>query len=109
MLRLLRGTTHEVLTGVCMRRTDDGRETAFVARTTVRFRPFDDALLRAYVESNEPLDKAGAYGIQGRGALLVDGIAGSWSNVVGLPLELLPQAVQRLELNWLDLVADPEV
>jgi len=108
MLRLLRGKAHEVLTGVCMRRTDDGRETAFVATTTVRFRRFDDALLRAYVASNEPLDKAGAYGIQGRGALLVEGIAGSWSNVVGLPLELLPQAAQRLDLSWDDLVVDSD-
>ena len=107
MLRLLRGRTHEVLTGVCLLRIDDRRQTAFVAATAVRFREFDDAMLRAYVASNEPMDKAGAYGIQGRGAILVEGISGSWSNVVGLPLERLPQAGERLGFDWTVLTADP--
>jgi septum formation protein len=107
MLRLLRGRTHEVLTGVCMMRTDDGRPTALVSATAVRFREFDEVMLRAYVASNEPMDKAGAYGIQGRGALLVEGITGSWSNVVGLPLELLPQATERLGFDWAALTAGP--
>jgi septum formation protein len=107
MLRLLRGRSHEVLTGVCLLRIDDGRQTVFVAATAVRFRDFDDAMLRAYVASDEPMDKAGAYGIQGRGALLVEGITGSWSNVVGLPLELLPQAGERLDFEWASLTADP--
>jgi septum formation protein len=105
MLRLLRGRTHEVLTGVCLLRIDDGRKTALVAATAVRFRDFDDAMLRAYVASNEPMDKAGAYGIQGRGALLVEGITGSWANVVGLPLELLPPASERLDFDWTALVS----
>ena len=107
MLRLLRGRSHEVLTGVCLLRIDDCRQTVFVAATAVRFRDFDDAMLRAYVASDEPMDKAGAYGIQGRGALLVEGITGSWSNVVGLPLELLPQAGERLDFEWASLTADP--
>jgi septum formation protein len=56
----------------------------------VRFAPWDDALARWYVASQEPKDKAGAYGIQGLGVFLSEGIEGSWSNVVGLPLESLP-------------------
>ena len=56
----------------------------------MRFRPLEPATVAAYVKSGEPLDKAGAYGVQEFGALLVAGIDGSWSNVVGLPVERLP-------------------
>jgi len=90
MLQQLCGRTHEVLTGVYLLRTDDAREIVEVDSTTVRFRAYDDAAVRAYVASGEGRDKAGGYGIQGRGVLLVEGIRGSWSNVVGLPLERLP-------------------
>ena len=89
MLRRLRGRTHEVLTGVFLIRTDDGRTVGDVESTRVTFRDYDDATIRAYVAGGEPADKAGAYGIQGLGALLSLGIEGSWSNVVGLPLERL--------------------
>ena len=105
MLRRLRGRTHEVLTGVFLLRTDDGRSLGEVDTTRVRFRSFDEATLAAYVRSGEGVDKAGAYGIQGRGVLLVEGIEGSWSNVVGLPLERLPDWVSRLGVelaNWID-------
>ena len=104
MLRLLAGRTHEVLTGLFILRTDDGRSEGTVHSTRVRFRPFDDELVRWYVETGEPLDKAGAYGIQDRGALLVDAIEGSWSNVVGLPLERLPSLMAELGLDLLDYV-----
>ena len=60
-----------------------------VARTRVTFRPLTDEVIAAYVASQEPLDKAGAYGIQGLGSLLVESIAGCYFNVVGLPLALL--------------------
>ena len=84
-----RGRTHRVLTGVWVGRTDDPRTALGFAETRVRFRDFDDALARAYVRSGEPLGKAGAYAIQERGALLVERIEGSFSNVVGFPLERL--------------------
>jgi septum formation protein len=97
MLAELRGRTHEVLTGVFLARTDDGRATTGVETTRVRFRKYDDATIREYVASGEPLDKAGAYGLQGRGAELTERIHGSWSNVVGLPLERLPEWLARLD------------
>jgi septum formation protein len=91
MLRRLAGVRHEVLTACRVVRTDDGRAAAAVAVSGVLFHPWDETLARWYVKTGEPMDKAGAYGIQGRGVLLSAGIDGSWSNVVGLPLEALPR------------------
>ena len=91
MLRRLAGRTHEVATACRLVRTDDGCAAATIAVSSVRFRPWDERLARWYVATGEPMDKAGAYGIQGRGVALCTGIVGSWSNVVGLPLELLPE------------------
>ena len=90
MLERLSGRRHEVLTACRLRRTDDGREASATVRSAVRFRPWDETLARWYVATGEPMDKAGAYALQGKGVLLTDGIEGSWSNVVGLPLEALP-------------------
>ena len=87
MLRRLAGRTHTVITGVCI--AQEKREITFAERTSVRFLPLDDALINAYVATGEPLDKAGAYGIQGRGAVLVRAIRGDYTNVVGLPLPRL--------------------
>jgi septum formation protein len=91
MLRRLAGRAHEVLTACRLVRGDDGRAAAGVSVSRVRFAPWDEALARWYVATGEPMDKAGGYGIQGRGVLLSEAIEGSWSNVVGLPLELLPR------------------
>jgi len=102
MLRLLAGRTHEVVTGVCvlnLDRTPPGEAEAAV-RTRVRFRAYGEDTVRWYVASGEPVDKAGSYGIQGRGVLLAEGIEGSWSNVVGLPLETLPDLFRAAGLNW---------
>ncbi|MGN0520188.1 MAG: Maf family protein [Candidatus Fimenecus sp.] len=84
MLRALSGRTHSVFTGVYI--TDGEREFLFYAQTRVTFYQLTDAEIDAYVQSGEPLDKAGAYGIQGRGALFVEKIDGDYLNVVGLPL-----------------------
>ncbi len=90
MLRGLAGRTHEVLTACRLVRGDDGRAAATIAVSRVRFQPWDERLARWYVATGDPMDKAGAYGIQGRGVVFCAGIEGSWSNVVGLPLESLP-------------------
>ncbi|HKQ61450.1 MAG TPA: Maf family protein [Candidatus Polarisedimenticolaceae bacterium] len=105
MLRRLRGRAHEVLTGVCLLRTDDRRSSGGVDRTRVLFRDYDERTLAAYAASPEPRDKAGGYAIQGRGALLGAGLEGSWSNVVGLPLERLPGWLAELGFDltaWID-------
>lgn len=84
-LRALAGAWHRVTTGVCVRR-NDVRE-AFTVTTEVRFRELSDADIHAYLLTGEADDKAGAYGIQGRGGSLVAELRGSWTNVMGLPLE----------------------
>lgn len=99
MLRRLSGRDHRVLTGVCIVRRPGDARTATVATTIVRFRPLDAATIDWYVATGEPRDKAGAYGIQERGALLVDGIRGSWSNVVGLPMERLPSLLRDVGVD----------
>lgn len=88
MLGQLSGRTHEVLTGVAVAATSGEPTRAEVERTRVRFGELSAAEIEWYVASGEPLDKAGAYGIQGLGALFVDRLDGNYSNVVGLPLPL---------------------
>lgn len=100
MLRRLSGRRHDVLTALVAARTDDARRAIAVASTAVRFRPLSAEEIAWYVSTGEPADKAGAYGIQGFGALLTDGIDGSWSNVVGLPLERLPEVLERVGIPW---------
>ena len=84
MLRLLSGSVHDVLTAVAV---VGGRgDSAEVVRTRVRFTPLTEQEIAWYVETGEPMGKAGGYAIQGRGARFIDRIEGSWSNVVGLPV-----------------------
>ena len=87
MLRMLSGRAHRVHTGVAVRYR--GETTASVASTFVKLQPITDALLDWYIGTGEPMGKAGAYAIQGEAAVLVDGIQGSVTNVIGLPLALL--------------------
>jgi len=87
MVRQLQGRAHEVLTGVALVSATWAR--VAVAATTVWFAPMTTAEIDAYVASGEPMDKAGAYGIQGRAARYVTRIEGSYSNVVGLPVALV--------------------
>ena len=84
MLRTLSGNTHTVYTGVCI--TNGARTERFVSATNVTFYPLKDETIRAYVSTGEPMDKAGAYGIQGLGSVLVKGFFGDYFTVVGLPL-----------------------
>lgn len=87
MLRTLSGKSHTVHTGVTV--LYRGKEVSRTVATEVFFRTLSDEEIRAYVRSGEPLDKAGAYGIQGIGALLVEKIVGDYDNVVGLPAAAL--------------------
>lgn len=89
MLGLLSGRTHTVVTGLAVidARTSEVKTT--VVRTRVRFKPLSDEDVDAYIATGDPMDKAGAYGIQGRAAAFIEGIDGCYSNVVGLPLSEL--------------------
>ncbi len=92
MLRRLSGRTHTVFTGVCLLR--DGESEVFTEEAKVTFYPLSEEQIERYVATGEPLDKAGAYGIQGRGAALVEKIEGDFFTVMGLPAGAL---VRRLE------------
>ncbi len=87
MLRSLSGRTHQVYTGITV--TDGKKTVTDHAVTEVHMRPLTDGEINAYIRTGEPMDKAGAYGIQNRAALFVSGIGGDYANVVGLPLFLL--------------------
>ena len=88
-LMALSGRTHHVATGLALVSAGIGRTESACSVTTVRMRAFSAAEAAAYVHTGEPMDKAGAYGIQGKGALLIDSIDGDYFTVVGLPLALL--------------------
>jgi septum formation protein len=107
MLRMLSGRGHEVLTALRVERTDDGRSALRVAVSRVRFRAAPEPLLRWYVSTGEPHDKAGAYGLQGFGVFLTEGIEGSWSNVVGLPLESLPELLAEIGVDLFATILVP--
>jgi septum formation protein len=98
MLRALRGRTHEVITGVALVEAPAGREETAAVVTRVTMTNAADEDLAAYVATGEPLDKAGAYAVQGRGSLLIDRIDGCYTNVVGLPVETTRRLLQRLGL-----------
>ena len=86
MLASIAGREHTVLTGVAIEETPTGRQLASVEATRVRMARMSPAEVDWYVATGEPLDKAGAYAVQGRGALFVEAVHGNYTNVVGLPL-----------------------
>lgn len=89
MLEQLQGRTHRVVTAICLIHLRNHRQRIFAETTEVTFRRLNAAQIRGYVRKVKPLDKAGAYAIQECGDLLVQRISGSFSNVVGLPMERL--------------------
>lgn len=93
MLRMLSGRRHEVLTGVAVM-TARGMVSA-AGRTEVEFRTLTEEDIRRYIAGGEPMDKAGAYAIQGEGGRFVESVRGSWSNVVGLPRGLTMELLRR--------------
>ncbi len=99
ILLTLAGRGHQVITGVAVVQGETGRAEVSSAITAVHMRAFDAGEIAAYVATGEPFDKAGAYAIQGRGALLVEGIDGEYANVVGLPLVTLASLFRRFDLD----------
>ena len=93
MLRALSGSTHEVYTGVCVIR--GGRCLCRADRSAVTFRALSEEEIARYIATGEPMDKAGAYGAQGKGALFVERIDGDFFNVMGLPLCLLGEMLRE--------------
>jgi len=94
-LDLLSGREHRVITAFCLVDPISGKEVGAFDRTFVEFKKLTEGEIRTYVQSGEPMDKAGAYAIQGEGRHFVKEYRGSWSNVVGLPMEKLEEVLRR--------------
>ena len=94
MLRSLSGSEHRVYTSVCVMR--GGEELCEAEESLVRFRGLSDGEIRAYIATGEPMDKAGAYGIQGRACVFVSRIEGDYYNIVGLPVCRLGEMLKKL-------------
>ncbi len=95
MLKALSGTTHQVMTGICVFRVKDGFSVCDTVTTNVTFKRLTDETIDSYIRSGECLDKAGAYGIQGKGALLCKELSGDYFNVVGLPISKLADILKK--------------
>lgn len=105
MLRMLSGRTHTVITALCLLLRQGGRTVQTVQdapRSCVTFRPLSDEWIRWYIATGEPFDKAGAYGIQEYGALLIEKVQGCYFNVVGLPLATLAKRLEELGV-WMPM------
>ena len=100
MLGLLSGRTHQVMTGCTVLYRD--RAETFTEVTQVHFRPLSQGEIHRYVATKEPMDKAGAYGIQGGGALFCQGIEGDYYNVMGLPLCRLGEILKKAIPDWME-------
>lgn len=94
-LTQLSGKYHEVITGICVLRLSDNKKIVDYEVTKVKMREFSEEEIKRYIKTTEPMDKAGSYGIQGYGSLLVEKINGDYFNVVGLPVSKLGQILYR--------------
>jgi septum formation protein len=99
MLATIAGRTHIVYTGVTLQNVSQGWLETRIAESEVRMLPLSSEDIAWYVETGEPLDKAGAYAVQGIGAMFIDSIHGSYSNVVGLPLATLFQMLRKAGID----------
>lgn len=101
MLEYLQGRTHDVYTGVTVmvREGEDEKICTFHEKTEVTFYSMTESEIENYVSTGEPMDKAGAYGIQGKSAIFVKGISGDYNNVVGLPLARLYQELKNMGIE----------
>ena len=96
MLRLLSGSENTVFTGVCVIDGETGSVQVELDRALVHFVEMDEASMLRYIRSGEPMDKAGAYGVQGTGGMFVSHIEGSSSNVIGLPMHLVRSMLRKI-------------
>lgn len=94
MLERLQGQTHQVVTAVCLLHLREHRQRLFAVHTAVTFRPLDAVAIRKYLTHVDPMDKAGAYAIQEHGDWIVAEVSGSYSNVIGLPIEAVTQELE---------------
>jgi septum formation protein len=98
ILRSLQGKTHQVVTGLALFRRQDNLRESLIRTTEVSFTDFPDSILTAYIRTGDPMDKAGAYGIQSNGAFLVRAIQGSCTNVIGLPVNACVSLLLRYKI-----------
>lgn len=96
MLTKLSGKTHKVITGVCV--CSRGKQISFSETTEVEFYPLSEKEIEEYIQTGDPMDKAGSYGIQTEGCMLVKGIKGDFFNVVGLPVARLKRELDKMVL-----------
>ncbi len=101
MLTAMSGKKHHVITGIAVVDVATGKMHTDWEQTTVYFRQLKEDTIKAYIATGEPMDKAGAYGIQGRGGLLVTGIEGCYFNVVGLPITKLANILEIFDIKVL--------
>ena len=107
MLNILSGKTHQVYSGVCLKWIELNIHHLFAEITTVTFRDLDENDIAHYIESCQPYDKAGSYGIQDLSAVFVKEIRGCYDNVVGFPISRFYQELKKLSINLLDTISEP--
>ena len=103
ILEKLSGNTHEVVTAVAMMNLSQNIEFAFADVTEVKFKKLDSKEIEWYVESGEPMDKAGSYGIQGKGSIFIEKIEGDFFNVMGFPISKFYDKLKELDYSIEDL------
>jgi septum formation protein len=96
-LRLLDGKWHTVVSGICVINKYTKKTVAKAVSTKVKFRKLDEKIINWYVNTEEPLGKAGSYAIQGKGAILVESIKGDYYNIVGLPIVTLASILEEMD------------
>jgi septum formation protein len=106
-LRLLGGKVHRVITGICVMNKYSKTAVTKAVTTKVKFRELEDKLIDWYVHTGEPMDKSGCYGIQGKGAVLVEWIKGDYSNVVGLPIATLSEILEGMGFSQMESEPSP--
>ncbi|NLK21505.1 MAG: septum formation protein Maf [Epulopiscium sp.] len=104
MISVLQGDMHEVYTGITLIKTSDNIIKSGFEKTEVHMRELSPEIINAYIDTKEPMDKAGSYGIQGIGTLLIDKIHGDYNNVVGLPLKLLAALLGEIDIELFNYI-----